>query len=289
VQTPWTGQLLELDCGKLVELSSRGRHGSYLPRLMTCIAPRELLATIEERFGDVFGSVSPDFRFAYRCLAVCETVLYLDRPCLIEHGLGRSAGGSYRHGTMNEDAARFARELSVSRFGTTPEPGFETVSNAIFQEYCAVREEVGGEQFPAPDPRGYLTANAISVDRIAQSEWRVRMQDLLRRRGWTRWDAARHAAGMTFGMAAYLLRHPGALARALKRQLWERPPGSPASFLLTRLGIDPRARVELSFESAAEAIAYADRHPRGPTPHAWHVHQLARAGAIVSVVSRRSP
>jgi hypothetical protein len=190
---------------------------------------------------------------------------------------------------MNEDAARFARELSVARFGATPEPGFETVSNAIFQEYCAVREEVGGDRFPAPDPRGYLTANAISVDRIVQPEWRARMRELLRRRGWRRRDAVRHAAGVTLGMAAYLLRHPGALARALKRQLWERPPGSPASFLLARLGIDPRTRDELRFESTAEAIAYADSHPRSPTPHAWHVHQLSSAGAIVSVVSRRSP
>jgi hypothetical protein len=289
VQRPWTGQLLELDCAKLIELSSRGRAGTYLPRLMTCIAPRELVGTIEERFGDVFGSVSPDFRFAYRCLAVCETVLYLDRACLIEHGLDRSAGASYLHGTMNEDAARFARELTVARFGATPEPGFETVANAIFQEYCAVREEVGGDRFPPPDRRGYLTANAVSAARIVQPEWRERTRELLRRRGWRRWDAVRHAAGMTLGMAAYLIRHPGALARAVRRQVWERPPGSPASFLLGRLGIDPRTRDELRFESAAEAIAHADSHPRSPTSHAWHVHQLSSAGAIVSVVSKRSP
>jgi hypothetical protein len=284
VQTPWTGQLLELDCGKLIEMSSRGESGDYLPRLMTCIAPAALLDTIEKQFGDVFGSVSPDFRFAFRCLAVCETVLYLDRACLIEHGMGRSAGGSYRRGNMSEDAARFARELAVPRFGATPEPGFETTANAIFQEYCAVRDEVGGRRFPPPDRRGYLTANALSVEQIQEPQWRARMEDLLSRHGWTRRDRVRHSLGVALGMSAYLVRHPGALRRTLKRQLWDRPPGAATASLLERLGFDPRVRDDLRFESVEQAIAHADSHPRTPTPHAWHVHRLARAGAIAGQV-----
>lgn len=283
VQSPWTGQLLELDCAKLIKLSSRGSVGDYLPRLMTCIAPRGVLATIDQRFGDLFGSVSPDFRFAYRCLAVCETVLYLDRACLLEHAMGRSAGASYIRGAMNKDAVQFARELSVPRFGATPEPAFETVANAIFQEYCAVRDEAGGDRFPPLDRRGYLTANAAAVDQIEDPEWRARMQELLRRRGWRPWDRARHAMGVILGMAAYLIRHPGALARTIRRQLSDRPPGTPAAFLLPRLGVNPRIRDDLRFDSPAEAIAHANAHPRTRTPHAWHVHQLERAGAIVSV------
>src|SRR5215217_8327735 len=58
VQTPWTGQLLELDCAKLIELSSRGLNGDHLPLLMTSIAPAETVGAIEQRFGDVFGTVS---------------------------------------------------------------------------------------------------------------------------------------------------------------------------------------------------------------------------------------
>jgi hypothetical protein len=283
VQTPWTGQLLELDCRKLAELSSRGSAGSYLPRLMTCVAPTGIVSTMERRFGNVFGSVAPDYRFAYRCLAVCKSILYLDRACVIEHGMDRSAGGNYVRGNVNKDAADFIRQLSVPRFDATPEPGFETVANAIFQEYCSVREEVGGHGFPPPDRRGYLTANAIAADRIEDPDWRARTQHLLGQRGWTRWDAVRHAAGVALGMAAYLARHPAALARAIRRQLWDRPPGTAAENLLARLGLDPPVRDELKFESAAQAIDYADGHPRPPTPHAWHVHQLARAGAIVRV------
>jgi hypothetical protein len=282
VQTPWTGQLLELDCRRLIELSSRGLIGNYLPRLMTCIAPVGVLATIERGFGNVFESVSPDYRFAYRCLAVCDSILYLDRACLMEQGMDRSAGASFLRGNLNEDAADFVRELTVERFGATPEPRFEAGANAVFQEYCCVRAELGGDRFPSVDWRGYLTANAISVDRIAEPEWRARMQELLRSHGWRRRDSVRHAAGTTLRMAEYLVRHPGALMRTIKRQLLDRPPGSAAAFLLPRLGIDPRIRDELRFDSAAQAIAHAEAHPRARTPHAFHVHRLARAGAIVS-------
>jgi hypothetical protein len=286
VQSPWTGQLLELDCARLVELSSRGSIGDYIPRLMTCIAPTTVLATLQQRFGDVFGPVSPDFRFAYRCLAVCETILYFDRPCLIEQGMGSSAGISYLRGSMNDAAAQFARELPGERFGATPEPRFETVANAIFHEYCSVREELGDDRFPPLDRRGYLTANSTSVDRIEEPRWRARMRKLLRERGWSRRDKARHVMGVAMGMAGYLLRHPGALVRTIKRQLWDRPPGTAAGAVLTRLGLNPRTREDLTFESAAAAIAHANAHPRAPTSHAWHVHQLARAGAIVSARPR---
>lgn len=281
VQSQWTGRLIELDSRKLLGLSSRGEFGDYLPRLMNAIVPAGLPAAIRQRFGDVFGTVSPDYRFAYRCLTLRDTILYLDRPCVIEHGMSRSAGINFLRGSMNDDARRFAGDLTVERFGATPEPAFETAANAIFQEYCAVRAEVGGDGLPPPDARGYLATNAISVDRIEDERWRSRMRQLLERHGWTRVDAARETARRAAGMAAYLLRHPGALARSVKRQLWQRPPGSPAANMLARAGVAPPTRGELKFTSSAEAIAYAGARPRPPLPHAWHVHRLARAGAIV--------
>src|SRR5206468_3596267 len=113
--------------------------------MLNCIVPASTLGAIERRFGNVFGLIAPDYRFAYRCLAVSETTLYLDRACMIEYGMTRSSGITYSKGKPNEDAADVARHLSGPRFWATPEPGFETVANAIFQEYCAVREEVGGD------------------------------------------------------------------------------------------------------------------------------------------------
>jgi hypothetical protein len=281
VQTQWTGQLLELDTRRLIELSSRGGWGDYLPRMLNSIAPIATVEAIERAYGNVFLSVSPDYCFAYRCLATCDTILYRDRACLIEYGMARSAGISYARGRLSEDAARFRRELSVPRFGATPDPAFETVANAIWQEYCTARNETGGDRFPSVDSRHYLTTHAISVDRMDESEWRAHARELLRRRGWTRWHSARHVLSQTLAIAGYFIRHPGAFLRSVKRQVWDRPPGTPLASLLSRAGLNPRVREDLKFASAAAAIAYADAHPRARTPYAWHVHRLSRAGAIV--------
>jgi hypothetical protein len=248
---------------------------------MNAIAPTAVMAAIERRFGDLMGRVSPDYRFAFRCLALCDSILYLDRSAVIEHGMARSAGGNFLRGRMNDDARRFVSDLEVERFGETPEPGFETTANAIFQEYCTVRAEAEQGRFPPPDWRSYLAANAVAVDRIEDPEWRGRMRDLLERRGWTRRHAAGRALHLAGRMAAHLVRHPRALARTVKRQLWDRPPGTPTAVLLRRVGIDPRLR-DLRFDSAADALAHAVAHPRARTPDAWHLDALRRAGAIVA-------
>ena len=281
VQAPSTGRLVDLSCRKLAELSSRGRYGDHLPRLLNCIAPTPLVEAIERRFGDVFGTVSPDYRFAYRCLAECESILLLDRACLIAHGQDRSAGGNFRRGNVNEDAADYAERLTDPRFGATPAPELETLANAVFQEYCSVREEEGGERFPPLEWRGYLTANAISVDRIENPARRAEMRRTLRRLGWSRLGSVRHAAELTLEMAEYLVSHPDAIPRTLRRQLRDRPPGTPLAFFLSRLGLDPHVSESYKFPTSADALAYARANPRPTTPHAWHLHRLARAGAVV--------
>jgi hypothetical protein len=254
--------------------------------MLNSIAPVATMAAIERRFGNVFRPISPDYCFAYRCLGTCDTILYLDRACLIEYGMTRSSGITFMKGRPNEDAASFARELSGPRFGATPEPALETVTNAICQEYCTVREEVGEDRFPPLDWWSYLAVNALSVDLLEDPEWRARSQEVLRRRGWTRRRRVRHVMRRFLTIAGYFARHPGAFARSLKRQIWDRPPGTPLATLLPRVGLNPRIRDELRFESAEDAIDYANSHPRARMPHAWHVHLLLRAGAIVRRVPR---
>ena len=261
VQTPWTGAVYELDCGTLAELSSRGEFAACLPRLMNSVVPVEVGAAIRERFGGLFGPRAPDYRFAFRCLALRDTILYLDRACVIEHGLIRSQGTAYRRGALNADARRFARELSEAPFGATPEPAFETNANAIFQEYCAVRAEPGGAGLPAVDRASYLATNAVSVALIEDPDWRARMRELLATHGWTRGREARRRASVALRMAAYLARRPRALGRAVGRRV---------------------RRGEPSFGSDREAIAYAGTHPRPATADAWHIHVLRRAGAVVT-------
>src|SRR3954447_7387451 len=158
VQAQWTGRLLELDTRTLLELSSRVVHGDHLPRMLNCIAPATALTALERRFGNVFRPVSPDYCFAYRYMASVDSFLYLDRSCVIHYGIGRSSGHTFMKGRPNDDAADFAREMAVARFGATPEPAFETVNNAICQEYCSVREEVGGSAMPPVEWWSYLAA-----------------------------------------------------------------------------------------------------------------------------------
>ncbi|HEV2811815.1 MAG TPA: hypothetical protein VGW10_01080 [Solirubrobacteraceae bacterium] len=279
VQSQWTGCLFELDAGRLIELSSRAMWGDYLPRMLNCIVPVGVVDAIERRFGSVFRSIAPDYAFAYRCLAVCDRILFLDRACLIHYGMTSSAGISYLRGEPNEHANDFERNLSEQRFGATPEPAFETVANAILDEYCRV-QAAAPDRFPPLRWQPYLRANAVSASRIENPEWRARVQELLRRRGWTRRRNAQYVMNLTASMAGYFLRHPGAFARSVRRQLIDRPPGTPAARILPRLGLDPRLRDELMFHSAAEAIAHAEAHPRERTRYAWHVHQLTRARAI---------
>jgi hypothetical protein len=281
VQTQWTGRVLELDTRRLVELSSRGLWGDFLPRMLNCAVPVGRLDAVERRFGGVFAPVSPDYRFAYRCLATCDSILYLDRPCLIEQGMHRSAGINYAKGHFNRDAKSFLEELSVPRFGATPEPGFETVANAIFQEYCSVRAETGGDCFPPVDRRSYLAAIAVTVARIEDPQWRERMEALLREHGWTGRDRVRTALAEIGAMIGYFVRHPAALARSVMRQLRERPPGTPLALLLPKVGLDPRIRDDLRFATSSEAIDFANAHPRPPRPYAWHIHRLERARAIL--------
>jgi hypothetical protein len=265
----------------VLRLAARGEWGDHLPLMLNCIAPLTAITAVEQRFGSVFAPVAPDYRFAYRCLATFDTILYLDQACLIHYGMSRSAGISYMRGKPNEAAQRFERELSVERYGATPEPGFETNSNAIFQEYCSVRAEEGGQSLPPLDWPSYLDLNARSATIIEDPDWRARMEEVLSRHGWSRRRAARFELGRAAAICGYFARHPDAFARSLKRQLLERPPGTPLALLLARRRIDPRVRDELQFDSAAEAIAHAEAHPRARTSSAWHVHRLQRGGAIV--------
>lgn len=282
VQLQWTGRVLELDSRTLLRMTSRATWGSYLPRMINSIAPVDVMARIEARYDDVFGMTSPDFCFAYRCLSVCDTILFEDRCATVYRGARASSGISYLRGLPNEHNDAFERHLPGGRHDSTPEPGFETTANAIFEEYCFVRARAGDPaRFPAIDPRAYLAVNALSASRIRDPERRARVEELMRRRGWTRGARIRNRAAKVAPAFGYFVRHPGAIGRTLHRQLIERPPGTPASVLLPKIGIDPRVRDELRFASSQEAIAHAETHPRRRSPSSWPLHALSRAGAIV--------
>ena len=153
-QAPWTGRLLELDSAAILELSARGEPGFFVPHMLNCVAPTSVLKAVEARFGGVFGSLSPDMCFGYRCLAVCDSLLYLDKSMLIHYATGRSGSASVARGQPSPDALDFHRLAGGALNSATPEPRFATLTNGILHEYCVVREEARDPRFPALSRHG---------------------------------------------------------------------------------------------------------------------------------------
>jgi hypothetical protein len=256
VQTEWSGRLVELDARRVIELASGGvLYAEHLPRMLNSVAPVETLDAIAARYGDVFASTtSPDYGFAFRALAVGDTLLYLDRPCVIQYAFHSSNGFTFLRGVRNDASSDFERRLARPVNVTTPEPRLRTFANAMFEEYCLASEQGGGDRFPPLDRRRYLAENAESA-RWMTEPLRGQTEELLRQAGWTRAARARHALRERLERRRHRARHP------------REEDGAP----------DRRPR----FADAAAAIAHADAHPRPPAPRAWHVETLERNGAVL--------
>jgi Glycosyl transferase family 2 len=266
---PWTGKLLEIDSAHLLYLSSRGVIRAPLPRMMNSIAPREVLAELAQRFGAVFGSISPDFCFCYRCLAAVDSIVYLDKAVLIQHALHRSQGASYTRGESTPDRVDFAGQLGATEMNyAAPVPEFQTIRNAIFHEYAFVKAESGSPKFPEIDPRAYMAAILEDMSQIENPAVRKQMLQVLRENGWVGAPRARYdlaVGGYGAVLAVWeLVRVVTRRIRGIVRRL-ARP--------LARLGL-PVPLSEIGFRSADEAIGYANTHPVPPAADLRHVEQL---------------
>ena len=284
-QPPWTGRLLELDSAAIIKVSSRGETGTYLPQMLNCVAPTTVLRAVEARFGGVFGSVSPDTCFGYRCLVVCDSILYRDKALLIHYATDRSTGGSLGRGVSSPALRDFQRVAAGVLAGDAPEPRFVTPTNGMLSEYCFVRAEAPDRRLPPLSNRGYLAAIARDVRRIENPQLRDEMTSLLRARGWRGRARFRNAAERAVRLIRYMIRHPRAAPEMIRLQLKERPPRSLANDVLSRVGINPRARDEPRFENAMEAIAYAQRYPRPRSSAVWFLAGLEEISGGVRELS----
>jgi hypothetical protein len=79
-QCIWSGEVFEFPTSHLIDLSSELVSVPALPRMMNCCVPREVFEKVSSVYGRVFDSISPDFHFAYSCLAVLDSILYYDKP-----------------------------------------------------------------------------------------------------------------------------------------------------------------------------------------------------------------
>lgn len=183
-QHEWSGRLLRVRSTRLLQLSSESFFSEALPRMLNCHVPRALLSEIEARFGSVFASISPDFSFCYRTLALVEEVLFYDKALLVHYAIQRSNGASTARGEKTPDHADFLKNLGQMKQNyAAPIPEVPTVLNAIIHEYCVVRDESRSPKFPAVDMPKYLRSLAEGVEEFVDPALRQRMREVLGARG----------------------------------------------------------------------------------------------------------
>jgi hypothetical protein len=195
---PRTGKLFRMDCGRLLALSAAMVFYSCLPRMLNCAVPRTYLERSRARFGSVFASVSPDFCFCYRCLALCDSILYYDKSVLLNYALSQSNGASASRGVQTRQTRDFYANMNAADLNAySPLPAVLTVGNAIMNEYGFVARESGGAKFPPISRERYFDHLAGEISDFIDSDFRRTSLDLLRREGWRpglafRWRRLQH-------------------------------------------------------------------------------------------------
>jgi hypothetical protein len=257
-----TGRLFRVPAPRLLERAARSVPLVCAPRMLNCVVPVMVLEAVRQRFGSLFhSSISPDFCFAFRCLAVVDEILYWDRSPLVHYAMDRSNGVSTVRGVPSADSLDFLRSLGGRPLNhAAPVPAFRTVNNAIIHEYSLVRRQLGGGVFPEVDRGRYLQAIAAEVREIEDAGVRAEMERVLAAQGRTR----------GLGSRAQLLRRLKRLTAGLSA-----PPLQPLWHGLSRrFGVWPPGENALQFPSVEAALDHARRFPRRRHTSALHLRFL---------------
>ncbi len=181
----WTGRLFEISSLRLLDMSSRCVFHQSLPRMLNGLTPRSVLMRMKERFGSVFASISPDYCFAYRCLATVSSVLYYDKSLIVGYAQDLSNGNAFGRGIMTETREDFERIAGKQKFNDlTPIPEITLSHNAILQEYCFVKNEIDTPYFPEIDIPRYLAFLAQAATTVQDRTEKKMIFRLLRSRDW---------------------------------------------------------------------------------------------------------
>jgi len=258
-QYPATQKLLEIQTIDLSRLLSQSVFHAGLPRMLNCIVPREVFGRMSERFGDVFSSIAPDFRFCCRCLEMEETILYYDKSLLFHYALDRSNGASVSRGEASSDTEDFAANLPVDnarRNYATPIPQLITAVNAVFNEYLIFKHETNSPRFFDVDLEKYLQANAEEIRQFENKELHDEMLALLAENGFreSRGASEREQAEVKFSER---------LGFKLKRAVTGSSTTNAWLFAARTFGIEPPGENSFEFATLKDAIDYAQNMSRG--------------------------
>ena len=250
-QCPGTGKLLEVDSLRFTWLLSQAVFHPGLPRMNNSVVPRRVLARIDERFNNVFSSISPDFNFCCRCLELEESILFYARSPIFHYALSRSNGASVTRGEMTPDYRDFTANLPVTDaiWHATPIPELNTASNAVFHEYFLFQRETGSARFFPVDYEKYLQANANEIEEIIDPQLKAEMRALLVQHGYRQTPTNGH----TNAPVPFRERVKG----KLKRTATAPPTTSAWLFAARKLGVSPPGDNQFAFATLDDAIDYA--------------------------------
>jgi Glycosyl transferase family 2 len=162
---PQTDQLLEVLASRLLFLSSRSIFPRCLPRMMNCCVPLRVVKQIQEEFGNVFASSSPDYNFAYRCLELVESILFYDHAAFVSYAIPRSTGAGLT-GIPTDGSRDFLSWPELQgrpRNYAAPMPALDTGVNYIVHEYCLMERASLTGKFPRLKAVPYLAKSAKSL------------------------------------------------------------------------------------------------------------------------------
>lgn len=272
----------ELNVEHLLRRCSRLYFHPCIPRMMNCIVPQSVIDAVTMRFGNLFASISPDHCFAFRCLDIVDTIVYDDACPLIHYALKESNGASYARGVRSAVVDDFQRHLgSVKMNASAPVPEFHSLTNAVVNEYCFVRDEPQSRKLPPLDMPRYLGAMARDTSKLEDPELRARMGALLMRQGW-RHKRLHYWVVRVRDAVELLVQRPRPFLHMLRLGVAERLP----TRLAPLLGGHARRQ---TFVSAEEALEYLMNTEMAPA--SVHVHLLPLilpAGAAREVTPQRA-
>jgi hypothetical protein len=238
-----------------------------LPRMLNCIVPRSALEAVRERFGDVFSSISPDFNFGFRCLELFDNIIFYDSSAIFHYALERSNGASVTRGTLSADSADFIANLPVdnsNRNYATPVPQIISAGNAIYNEYCVIKQETKSPRFFELDRGAYLRSLAQELEEVQDARDRDKMYALLVAHGLKEETAAQRSRSATL-RKLLSPRAVGSRVRSmLMRAATNRATKRAWLFLSNHFGMKPPDEQRFEFDTVEEAIDFMNHYPRMP-------------------------
>jgi len=215
-------------------------------------------------------------------LETLDDIVYYDKSVLLQYALNRSNGFSFSRGVRTKEAKDFCENLSNGLNPYAPHPDFETINNAIMNEYCCVKNEAKSAKFGEVEMGPYLHLIAYEVTQMENEELKNRMRKLLKHHGYQeprmriRVDRKAVSGSPQKSTAPLAILLPvrrllGHLRRYIQRVV--RGPKAINAWILAHkiLGVTPPEDNRFVFKSAEQAIAYAFRFPKQKASNDEHI------------------